>query len=96
MCRQLSLAQRQSRGQPFERADVVFAWTCQSMDVTVGWSENGILARRSEIRHWSLSAYQDELTKFLQLLDGHFEGVLNSLHRDDTGATFEARERVGS
>ncbi len=69
---------RQSRCQSVERANVIFARTRQSVNLTVWRSEYAALSRICEIRDRSTGAHENQLAKFFELLDCRFENILNA------------------
>src|SRR5208282_5728410 len=62
-----------------ECSNIVLARTRQSVDFTLWLGKCAVLSWVGEICDRRLSAYQDQLTELLELLDSLFEDVLNTV-----------------
>jgi hypothetical protein len=60
------------------------------MDYTLRRGECALFSGIGEVGDWRLRAYQDQLTKFLKLLDSMFEHVLNSIDFGTSCAALQA------
>src|ERR1700722_15229906 len=57
-------------------------------------SELAAFPRVREIRDWSAGAHQDQLPKFLQLLDGLLQHIRNAINCRRPNATLLTRQRI--
>ncbi len=66
------------------------------MNLTLRRSEFTTLSGIGEICDWGLSAHENQLTKFLKLLDPLFEDVLNAIDPWNPGAALQTSEGIRS
>jgi hypothetical protein len=66
------------------------------MDLTLRRREYTTFPRIGEIRDWGVSAYQNQLTELLELLDSLFEDVLDAVDHRDPRATLQTSEGIRS